>query len=251
MKVLIIEDEYHAAERLKKLLKSKLPEAQIIGPIDSVEDSVSWLKDNEAPDIIFMDIQLADGISFSIFEQIEVEAPVIFTTAFDEYSLRAFKVNSIDYLMKPIDEEELSKAIKKFEKYRKQDSVNLELNSILKNFNQKSPYKSRFLIKRKDEFTYLLSEQIAYFYSEESVTFIVDKTGKNHIYDQTLNQIEENLEPKDFFRINRKQIIHVQSIGQIHSYFNNRIKLDLIPASEEEVIVSREKVKAFKGWLDR
>jgi len=249
--ILIIEDEFHAADRLKKLIAQLTIDCKINGPIDTVEDAVEYFEKGNKSDLIFMDIQLADGISFSIFNQTQVVAPVIFTTAFDEYSLKAFKVNSIDYLMKPIDENELKAALAKFQKlnfnYNNLDSIQILLKNIQKNEN----YKERFLIKWKDTFSVIKVNDIAYFYSEDSVTFLVDHDGKSHIYDQTLNQIEQDLNPKKFFRINRKQIVNIKSIFQIHSYFNNRVKLDLRPIIDQDVLVSRDKVKAFKTWLDK
>lgn len=251
--ILIVEDEFHAADRLQKLLQKLTASCEIIGPIDTVKESVEWLENNPSPDIILMDIQLADGISFSIFDKTLVESPVIFTTAYDEYSLKAFKVNSIDYLMKPIDEKELENALLKYSKLSLNKSTNEAhtLNSVLTNIRNKEHFKERFLLKNREEFTVLSAKDIAYFYSENSTTFIVDFSGQRCIYDQTLNQLEENLNPKDFFRINRKQIVHVDSIESIHSYFNNRVKLNLKPKSKTEVIVSREKVKSFKDWLNQ
>ncbi|MEM7163141.1 MAG: LytTR family DNA-binding domain-containing protein [Bacteroidota bacterium] len=250
MKVLIIEDEYHAAERLKKLLSAANPAIQILETIDSVEDAVSWFNSHPHPELVFMDIQLADGISFSIFEKCKIEAPVIFTTAFDEYALKAFKVNSIDYLMKPIDEDELTAALDKFQKIKSDQGSFKWLDEVIKNAGVKKYFKERFLIKKKDAYKVLMAENIAYFYSEDSLSFIIDHEGKNHIYDSTLNQIELELNPEKFFRINRKQIVHIDSIIGIHPYFNNRIKLDLHPSKNGDFIVSRDKVKAFKLWLD-
>ena len=253
MKFLIVEDEYHAAERLKQLISNLIENCSIEGPLESVEESVEWLNSNDSPDLIFMDIQLADGLSFSIFDQTELNAPIIFTTAFDQYSLKAFKVNSIDYLMKPIDESELSGALNKFYSLKGPDSIhNIEsLRTILKNFKDKKHYKERFLLKKKDRYTFMLADEIAYFYSEDSISFIVDKQGKSHIYDATLNLLENQLNPQRFFRINRKQIIAFDAIVNIHNYYNNRIKLELNPKREEEVLVSRDKVKHFKIWLDQ
>ncbi len=251
MNVLIIEDEYHAVRRLQSLLEKVMVELEILAVIDNVEESVEWFQNHVHPDLVFMDIQLADGISFSIFKEVEIESPIIFTTAYDQYSLKAFKVNSIDYLLKPIDEEELQKAILKYEKMNKA-SIQPDLSSLttlLKGVQFNKKYKERFLLKNRDKYTFLLSDEIAYFYSEDSVTFVVTVGGKSYVYDDTLNQLSEQLNPEHFFRINRKQILHIQSILKIHNYFNNRMKLELKPKLEQETIVARDKVKAFKHWL--
>jgi two-component system LytT family response regulator len=251
MKVVIIEDEFHAAQRLKKLLANILSDLEILDTIDSVEDAVVWFKSNAAPDLVFMDIQLADGISFSIFKQVKVETPIIFTTAFDQYSLKAFKVNSVDYLLKPIDESELNQAIQKFDKLNQKESkVAAEsLAKLMSQIDSEKVYRERFLLKNKDKYTFLLAEEIAYFYSEDSLSFIVTQKGKSYIHDTSLNHLAEDLNPAKFFRINRKQIVNIKSIDAIHNHFNNRIKLDLNPTAKGDVIVSRDKVKDFKLWL--
>ncbi len=251
MRILIVEDEYHAAKRLESLILSHLEQSEILAVLDSVEDAVAWFKENEHPDLIFMDIQLADGISFSIFQQVEVNAPIIFTTAFDQYSLKAFKVNSIDYLLKPIDEKELVQALEKYHKINKKElQPDIQsLGHLIQNMNIHKTYKERFLLKSRDKYYFLLSEEIAYFYSEDSLTFIVTNAGKSYVYDASLNHINEALNPNKFFRINRKQIVHIQSISKIHNYFNNRIKLELKTPASQDFIVSRDNVKEFKTWM--
>ena len=251
MNVLIIEDEFHAVTRLSRLLRSIRPDYRIVHSVDSVRESVEWLEENGLPELIFMDIQLSDGLSFSIFNKIEILTPVIFTTAFNEYSLRAFKVNSVDYLLKPIDETELSQAIQKFEQLNEARNVDSlkSLGSIMKDFVAKESYKERFLIRHRDQFLFLLSGDIAYFYSEDSVTFIMTQDGRRFIFDRTLNQLEGDLDPRQFFRINRRQIIHHSSIVKIHTHFNSRLKIDLVPEFDQDALVSREKVKEFKLWL--
>ena len=252
MKVLIIEDEHHAALRLQSLIKKLVQTVDILAVLDSVEDSVEWFQSNQIPDLVFMDIQLADGISFSIFQEVEIQAPVIFTTAFDQYSLKAFKVNSIDYLLKPIDSSELHLALKKYQNiYHKDSPAPYEsLNQFLKNWDNQKNYKERFLIKKKDKYSFILSNEIAYFFSEDSLTFIVTKNEKTHIFDQSLNKLEPLLNPKQFFRINRKKIVHINAIQSFQGYLNNRLKIELIPAPKEAAIVSREKMKAFKEWVN-
>lgn len=253
MKLLIIEDEYHAQKYLSNLLKEVIPTAQILDMLDSVEDAVDWFKNNAAPDLIFMDIQLADGLSFSIFKKVEVNAPVIFTTAFDQYTLQAFKVNSVDYLLKPIDEVDLKKAIDKYHQiYDNNKSYNQDsLLKVINSFQQKDNFRQRFLIKQGKDFIYLPVKEIAYLYSTDGMTFIMDINKKRHLIDTTLDNVEKELNPKNFYRISRKQIIHIQAVAKIFSYFNHRLKLDLKPESKVEAIVSRERVKDFKAWLDR
>jgi len=253
MKILIIEDEYHAQKYLSNLLKGVIPSAQILDMLDSVEDAVEWFQNNTAPDLIFMDIQLADGLSFTIFKKVEVNAPVIFTTAFDQYTLQAFKVNSVDYLLKPVDEVDLKKAVDKYHQiYDNKELYNQEsLLKVINSFQQKENFRQRFLIKQGKDFIYLPVEKIAYLYSTDGMTFIIDTQNKRHLIDTTLDSVEKELSPKNFYRISRKQIIHIQSVAKIFSYFNHRLKLDLKPESKVEAIVSRERVKDFKAWLDR
>ena len=251
MRLLIIEDEYHAAQRLQKLIKNILDDAEILEVIDSVEEAVEWFRNNEHPDLVFMDIQLADDISFSIFNHVEIEVPIVFTTAYNEYSLQAFKVNSIDYLLKPVEEDEVRQAITKFNKLHNKDfKIDSSLSKLIKGLSLEKSYKERFLTKSRDRYHFILSDEIAYFYSEDSVTFLVTNSGRTRIYDATLSQLKEELNPKHFYQINRKWIVHLKSIKTINTYFNNRLILQLEPKSDDEVVVSREKVKGFKEWLD-
>lgn len=230
-----------------------MPSAQILNMLDSVEDAVDWFNNNPSPDLVFMDIQLADGLSFSIFKKVEVDTPVIFTTAFDQYTLQAFKVNSVDYLLKPIDEVDLQKAVDKYQQiYGANTTFNqASLVKVIKSFQQKENFRQRFLIKQGKDFIYLPVEEIAYLYSSDGMTFIIDTHKKRHLLDTTLDAIEKELNPKNFYRISRKQIIHIQSVSKIFAYFNHRLKLELRPESKVEAIVSRERVKDFKAWLDR
>lgn len=252
MKTLIIEDERPAALRLKKLILECAPQAEILEVIDSVEAAVKWLNTFEKPDLIFMDIQLADGLSFDIFQQTTIKSPVIFTTAYDQYSLKAFKVNSVDYLLKPIDPEELKKAMDKFEEvYHQPQTYDASaIHKLLESIHSKK-YKERFLVKTGQEFSYIPINDIAYFYSEDKIVCAKNVNGKRHILDYTLDQLEECLDPDSHFRINRKYITKLSSISKINTYFNSRLKLELHPAPNDEVIVSRERVGNFKGWLDR
>jgi len=251
MKILIVEDEYHAVKRLSGLIKECRPQAEIIATVDSVEDGVDWFANHPLPDLAFFDIQLADGLSFDIFRQTKLEVPIIFTTAFNEYAIQAFKVNSVDYLLKPVDEEELEVAFQKFERLQPKaatydaDTINALLQSML----QKN-YTERFLIKIGQQLMYLPTTDIAYFYSESSLSFIKTNSNQKHLVDYTLDQLEAMLSPKDFFRINRKMIVSVACIHRVAPYFNSRLMLQTLPKDKElEFIVSRERVKNFKAWL--
>lgn len=253
MKILIIEDELPAAKQLTKMLVQIDPSVSVIETIDSVESSVKWLNTFPTPDAIFMDIQIADGLSFDIFTQVEIACPVIFTTAFDQYAIKAFKVNAIDYLLKPIDEDELSEAVQKI-KNRKTEMVlpPQYSNDFFKNIYQnstKQDFKERFLIKTGQSFSSIETSEIAYFFSEEGLTQCLVFNQKKHIIEHPLDELERLLNPKDFFRINRKLILNIKAIQKISPHFNGRLKLELTPPYREEVFVARERVGDFKGWL--
>ena len=253
MKVLIIEDEKPAAKRLTKMVQQYRADCEILDVLDSVEVAVEWLETYKKPDLIFMDVQLADGVSFEIFGQTEVTSPIIFTTAYDEYALQAFKVNSLDYLLKPIDPEELEKALCQYDKYHQNKNKTVDnaiIEQLLGTLTQKE-YKERFLVKIGQQLTYLKVAEIAYFYSNEGLIFACQQNGKRHNLDYTLDQLAEVLNPVDFFRINRKIITNLNSIKKIHTYFNSRLKLELEPATSLETIVSRDRVSDFKKWLDK
>ncbi len=252
MNILIIEDEHYAAQRLKKMLVEELDQLTILGELDSIEDSVEWLDTHTPPDLIFMDIQLADGLSFEIFKQTHIQSPVIFVTAFDQYTLDAFKVTGIDYILKPIEQAHLKSALEKhatlFGTTNKSDTPNWQ--SLLQHFQpNQTKYKERFLLKQGHEYLQLQTDQIAYFYSEDGISFIIDQKGKRYILEQPLDSLQEELSPQDFFRINRRLIVRNNNIQKIHTYFNNRLKLELSPAYKGEAIVSRDRVKEFKLWL--
>ncbi len=252
MRVLIIEDERPAQLQLKKLLESLRPEAELLGMLDSVEASVRFLKAQPPPDLIFMDIQLADGLSFSIFSQVAVDAPVIFTTAYDQYALQAFKVNSIDYLLKPVEPEELAKALEKYSRvFSKPARVSPELVRQMLSAMREPNYRDRFLIRSGQQLTYIRTSAARYFYSDDGLTFARTDNGKRHTLDFSLDQLEEMLDPQRFFRLNRKVIAQVDSIHRISNYFNGRLILDLSPDPGFDVIVSRDRVQGFKEWLDR
>lgn len=252
MNILIIEDEPQAAQRLTKLVATILPSSKIFPSIDSVKKSVHWLKSNVAPELIFMDIQLADGLSFQIFDHVEVTSPVIFTTAYDEYALKAFKVNSIDYILKPVDEQELKSAI---DKYRRLAGASLQNSKMMESIGiavqmLTKRYKERFVVKVGEHLKSVETEDILFFFSMEKATFAQTKEGKKNILDFTMDQLEELLDPKQFFRINRKYIVHVKSIQDMISHTNARLKLVLKTSDDDDIIVARERVQEFKNWLD-
>lgn len=253
MRILIIEDEHYASKRLKSLIEQELPDANILEIIDTVEESVLWLSSHVEPNLIFMDIQLADGLSFQIFDKVKVNCPIIFTTAYDEYALNAFKVNSIDYLLKPLEQEALRKSINKYQQMYPATSKNdHNWKSITKDIFQPSGnFKQRFLVKTGNSYSYLKSDEIAILYSEDGLSFALSNKGKKILLDHTLDKIEALLDPNKFFRISRKHIVSVDSIQKINPYFNNRLTLELNQNCTEQLIVSRQKVKDFKMWLDQ
>jgi DNA-binding LytR/AlgR family response regulator len=252
MKVLIIEDEQPAAQQLKKMLTQTDPSVSVIEIIDSVESAVKWLRTFPAPDAIFMDIQIADGLSFDIFHHVEVTSPVVFTTAFDQYAIKAFKVNAVDYLLKPIDEDELGEVLDKLKKRKAATTTPIDnslfLKSLLQDFSKKD-YKQRFLIKTGQNLTTVETEDIAYFFSEDGVCQFFQFSNKKHIVEHTLDELESLLNPKDFFRINRKLFVNIKSIQKISPHFNSRLKLSLTPQYGDEILVARERVNDFKAWL--
>lgn len=249
-KVLIIEDEKPAAEWLRQLIVKFDSQISILNVIDSVSGAVEWFQKNQAPDLVFMDIQLADGLSFAIFEQVKVPCPVIFTTAYEEYAIKAFKVNSVDYLLKPIAYNELEAAFQKFgAKQQAVPEVTIELLNKVKEMLQKQ-YKTRFVIKVGEHLKSIPVEDILFFYSLEKATFLCTADFKTYLVDYSLDRISEMVEEHRFFRINRKYILNNQSIADIVFYSNSRLKIKLKKPDEESIIVSRDKVAAFKEWLD-
>jgi DNA-binding LytR/AlgR family response regulator len=251
MKVLIIEDEPQAAKRLESLVKALEPDVVILDMLDSVKRSVAWLRENRAPDLIFMDIQLADGLSFQIFEQSEVSSPVIFTTAYDSYALKAFKVNSIDYILKPVDRDELGVALKKYHElgHARSKIVLENIDQAIQMLTKK--FKTRFVVKVGEHLRWLEVKDILFFLSMEKVTFCYTVDGRRNIVDYTLDQLEGLLDADRFFRINRKYIVSVEAIRDMVSYTNSRLKLVLRKSDDPEVIVARERVSEFREWLDR
>jgi len=256
IQVFIIEDEIPTQRMMTHMITNLRPEWKIIQVCGSVSESLEFLSDtdNPSPDIIFADIQLSDGISFDIFTEVKVECPVIFTTAYDEYAIQAFKVNSIDYLLKPILQDKMEKSIEKFEHRYPIDRPSAEafLFETIKEAIQtgQKKYRSRFLIQHGDDFFKLETDQIALIYSVNKITFAKTFDGKEHILDLTLEKLERQLDPEHFFRVNRQAIIHSKSIVKIRTYFNGRLKLITKPAFDEDLIVSRDKARLLKDWLD-
>lgn len=252
MKVLIVEDESMAAKRLTSMLKKLEPDVEIIDQLDSVKTAVKWLSSNKA-DLLFFDIQLADGLSFEILNQVNVQTPIIFTTAFDEYAIKAFKVNSIDYLLKPIDPEELKHALEKFYQNFKQPEAQQPNMAMLEQAMKMltKQYKERFVVKIGEHIHTISVSDTAYFFSQDKATFLVSKEKKRYIIDYTLEEVEGLIDPQDFFRINRKYLTSMRAVKDIVSYSNSRLRIILNQSDEMDAIVSREKVQDFKKWLDR
>lgn len=248
MNILIIEDEMSSAQRLVKMINAILPDAIVINILPSVEASLDWLQNNPQADLIITDIHLADGLSFEIFQHIVVTVPVIFTTAFDKYAIKAFEVNAIDYLLKPIKQVELEKAISKYESVRKPNL--LDYQQLISQFpKEMQPQTQRLLIRIGNNFKVLDFEQIAYFYTQEKISFAITFEGKRFPLDQTLEKLQEMVNPKYFFRINRQFIIHIKSIKDMNAYSKSRLKLQLQPPIDMDIIVSTERSPDFKKWL--
>ncbi|WP_412561299.1 LytR/AlgR family response regulator transcription factor [Winogradskyella sp. MIT101101] len=251
MNVIIIEDEKPSARRLQRMLKSLDVEAETM--LHSVEESIDWFQNNEHPDLIFLDIQLSDGLSFEIFEAIDINSAVIFTTAYDEYALQAFKLNSIDYLLKPIDEDDLKKAVEKFKRRTPQkQSVTLDFNDIKKLLVNpiEREYKKRFSVKVGQHLKLINIDDIECIYSENKGTYVFTNEGRNYLLDLTLDQLEDELEPHVFYRVSRKFYVNINAIKDIISYTNSRLQIKLNHYNEQDVIVARERVKDFKSWLE-
>jgi two-component system, LytTR family, response regulator LytT len=244
IRICIVEDENPAARRIERLLLESPYPTEVVIHVASVAEGIKLLPKRTDLDLIMMDIRLGDGTSLEILEKAEIDVPIIFTTAYDEYTLKAFKHQSIDYLLKPVDGDELYAAMAKYIRIYKNED---ELRSIP---DKTFTYKERFLVKSGNHLRVIRKEDIAYFYSEEGYTHIVCEHGKKYLLDDTLDTITRLLDPKDYFRINRSMIIRHQCIDNIESYFNSRYIVKLIPAFHDQAIVSREKVRDFKEWLE-
>ena len=258
MNVLLIEDEAPAARHLARLLIKLEPTIAIQAKLHSIAASVAYLQQHPHPDLLFCDIQLSDGLSFEIFQRVTVSQPVIFTTAYDEYAVRAFEVNSIDYLLKPVNEENLKRSLTKYHqlqpKLRTSSTQKWQssVESVLRDLSQtERPFRSRFLINFREKLLIIPIEEAAYFYSEQKISHLVTQAGKIYPLELTLEELDNQLNPLYFFRVNRQVIVGVASIGHIFNHFNGRLKLQLLPAYAGEVMISRERVTAFKEWLDQ
>lgn len=259
MKILLVEDEDLAVKKMQKTLASIDPEAEVVGATDSIRATVEWLNTHPQPDLILMDIELADGQSFEIFRQTEVKSPVVFTTSYDEYALKAFKVNSIDYLLKPVQKEELRSALDKYKKMRHQyqtggDPGAVSLESLVRELQQKlqpREFRKRFLVKHGHKLVSVGIEEIAYFFSDGRLNFFKTADNRKFVVEYTMDELEEMIDPDRFFRISRSFYVSVSSIEKIDDYFGNRLILGLKPALDKEALVSREKVTEFKRWMGK
>jgi DNA-binding LytR/AlgR family response regulator len=251
MKAIIIEDEEFAAIRLGKMIIECDSTIDIVAKLQSVKESVAWLKSNPNPDLIFLDIQLEDDLSFSIFDQVSVRSQIIFTTAFDEYAIKAFKLKSIDYLLKPVSQEELNLAISKFKNWNSERNVTInteELRSLIN--QQKVTYRERFSVTVGEKLKTISVDDIAYFFSTSGITFAVMNTKNQYSVDLSLDTIKEQLNPSEFFRINRQYLVKLSAIKNVHVFPKSRLKLELDPPSADEIFVTVEKVPEFKKWID-
>lgn len=256
IKVVIIEDELPAQRLLKETLQEINFETEVVGCLNSIKSAVKWFQNNPHPDIVLLDIQLSDGLSFEIFKQVKVECAIIFTTAFDEYAIQAFKVNSIDYLLKPVEKDELQTAFEKYHQYNtpfiKEQNSNIdfsELASLIK--SRKPEYRKRFIIQSNESFFHISVDEIAFFYSMQGVTFAVTFNKREYPVNFSLENLKEQLHPDIFFKINRQFIVNIEAIKRVHSYFNGKLKLEIQPSHSEDIIVGKDKAAAFKRWMDR
>ncbi len=255
MRILIVEDELPAQRLLARYLVEVIPSATIIGVLQSVKETVEWLRSNEHPDIIFMDVQLSDGLCFNIFEHIKPDSFVIFTTAYNQYAIQAFKANAIDYLLKPIQKEHIRAAITKvneqsrlYQKLNMQDFDVQKFMEILK--ESRHHYRERFMVKEPDGWSKLNVDDIAFFYLDNKNTVAVDFKSNRHVLDFNLNQIMESLNPRSFFRTNRQTIVNIQAIQKIEPWFNGKLLVKTTPRHREKVIVVREKAALFRAWFN-
>ncbi len=252
MKAIIVEDEYVAAQSLQRLIEQVDESIEIIGVLQSIEESVEWFSLNKAPDLVFMDIHLADGSSFSIFEKVDIGCPIIFTTAYDEYSLKAFEVNSIDYLLKPINKKSLERALSKLKNLTSQQNNIDQVASLLASLKlPKAAHKTHFLIPHKDKLLPLAVEKIAYVYSELKMAKIVTFSHQHYVLDVSLDELSKQLDPTIFFRANRQFIVSHRAINDLSIWFNGKLSVNLSVETPERIIVSRARTSEFKAWYMR
>jgi two-component system, LytTR family, response regulator len=252
MRLFIIEDEAAASRQLKRLCEKYLPEFEIAGAVQSVREAISWLSVNPTPEVIFMDVELTDGQSFDILKEVDVSSFVIFTTAYDQFAIKAFDLNSLAYLLKPINEDHFKKAIKKLRGQLSTSTVTNNWQSLLNTLpvSTTTDYKERFLIRHGSKLISLAENQIAYFHREDSVVLVYTSDGSKFNVSNSLEELEQLLDPKIFFRINRSFLARISAISEINDYFNSKLKLKLSPPVPKDVIVSKEKSSVFKKWLD-
>lgn len=249
MKIIIIEDEKPAAEKLQKALLKCAPDIQVLAILASIKSAADWFNQNAAPELIFMDIELTDGLSFKIFEQVNVNSPVIFTTAYDEYWHEAFEHNSLDYLLKPIRQDKLEAALKKYEKLKQHFAFNYQQ---LNNWQQANgEHKKRFLVKRGTDYISIKAAEIAYFYAAQKLVCLVDSSAQKFILDQSLADLEKQLDPAQFYRVNRKYLVNLNAIRRIKTYPKSKLQLEIQPTPAEEIIISQENAGAFKAWMEQ
>lgn len=253
MKVVIIEDELIAAENMRMVLQEYDPSIEILAVLRSVKKAVTWLSDRLMEvDLLLMDIKLTDGISFDIFQQLKITKPIIFTTAYDEYAIRAFKVNSIDYLLKPIALPELSAALEKWKAFSPATTPSIDYQLLARQLQlQSPPYRTRFLVKQGSVLQAVPVDSIAYFWAQGNLVILRTREGKSYTVNYALDGLEDQLDPQLFFRLTRSVIVHIQAIVQINSYFKGRLKVQVHPPLEEDLVVSNRKLAAFKAWANR
>ena len=252
MKALIIEDEVLAAQSLQKLVKDVSPDTEVIGVLQSIEESVAWFNENAMPDLVFMDIHLADGSAFAIFERTQITCPIIFTTAYDEYALKAFEVSSIDYLLKPINRNDLTRAMTKFNALVGQKANNHEaIDALLQQIGMQKHYKTCFLVPQRDKLIPLPTSNIAYIYIDDKLVKTITLDGNVYYMSQTLDEIMSQLNPDDFFRANRQFIVSRKAIKDMTIWFGNKLSLNMLVTVPEKIIISKAKVAEFKEWFSK
>jgi two-component system, LytTR family, response regulator len=249
MKVLIIEDEKPAAEKLLKAIQKTNPAIEIVGVLNSIKASVDWLQQNPMPDLLFMDIELGDGLSFKIFEKVNITSPVIFCTAFDEYWQEAFEHNSIDYLLKPVKQDKLETALGKYDKLKQHFASSFQQLQKWQQHPASAGYKKRFLVKRGTDYVSIKTEDIAYFYATHKLVCMVDNKNQKFILDQSLADIEKQIDPVQFYRVNRKYLVNLSAIKKMKVYPKSKLQVEVEPAINEEIIISQENTAAFKEWM--
>ncbi len=250
IQILMLEDEEPAAKRLQKLIHETEPDAVIVAVLDSVTNAKLWLQQNPSPDVMLIDIHLADGLSLELFKQVDVQCPLIFTTAYDEYALQAFKLNSIDYLLKPVKKEELFNALEKFKKQKAKQQSPVDVQKLLETMQQPAAqYRDRFIIRYGEHIKTIEVKDISYFYTENRANFLVTAEGKRYVIDFNLDGLERMLNPKTFFRINRQFIVSLNAIDDMTAWTKARVLIKLKPANKQETIVSTERSPEFKKWL--